>query len=435
MNNPEWNPEQRKGNTTTNRERGRAYLEYLRLEEAGEHLPPFEDWLKKNSNRDGRALLLTPANEIHSTRPMWLWDARIPLGTSTVCAGKGGEGKSSFALYLAARINAGSLEGDLAGQPASVLIVSHEDDWGTVMVPRLKAAGAHLERVYRLSIETTVDDFTMETVPALPLDLERIKSAVQETGAKLLIVDPITSTIGGDLHKVTDVRKALDPLTNLAQELQIAVIAIMHFNKGTGNASEKLSGSHAFRDAVRSVLLFATDEETGQRVVTIDKSNYSKSQGESFAFNLVSQTVETSDGEQTEVGRVEYLGATELTVSEIINRQPGGDDDSAERTAMEDHIYEYLFDCGGSAEAKDVIRAGQAQGFREADLKKARFRMKDPKIVSKRLGFGKGAKYIWAMDSPMDSMDSKNSNPGTHGTHVESMQDQVAPITPIGGTT
>lgn len=384
-------------------------------------------------NQDPRQLKLTRASEIQSSRPHWLWTDRVPLGTITMCAGRGGEGKSSFALYLASRLNAGSLEGDLQGVAAPALIISHEDDWGTVMIPRLKAAGANTEMIYRLSVETTLDEFTMETVPALPLDLDKIREAVNQTGAKLVIIDPIPSTMGGDLHKVTDVRKALDPLASLAQELQIAVIGVMHFNKGTGNASDKLSGSHAFRDAVRSVLLFATDDETGQRVVTIDKSNYSQARGESFAFNLVSETVLTDDGEETEVGRVEYLGETELSVSDIINRQPGGEEDRDDRNAMERHIYEYLFECGGSAEAKDVIRSGLAQGFREADLKKARFRMNSPKVITQRLGFGKGARYIWAIDSPMDSMDSKGTETGTHGTHVEPMERTLAPVTPIGG--
>lgn len=377
--------------------------------------------------------IITQASVIKTSRTHWLWTDRVPMGTLTMCAGRGGEGKSSFALYLASRLNAGTLEGDVQGTPAPALIISHEDDWGTVMIPRLKAASANLDMVYRLSVETTVDDFTMETVPALPLDLVVIREAVEETGAKLVIIDPIPSTMGGDLHKVSDVRKALDPLANLAQELQIAVIGIMHFNKGTGNASDKLSGSHAFRDAVRSVLLFATDEETGQRVVTVDKSNYSQSQGESFAFNLVSETVYTDDGDETEVGRVEYLGETELSVSEIINRQPGDEEDRDDRNAMERHIYEYLFECGGSAEAKEVIKSGLAQGFREADLKKSRFRMNDPKVVTQRLGFGKGARYIWAIDSPMDSMDSKGTETGTHGTHAEPMEHTIAPVTPIGG--
>ncbi len=207
---------------------------------------------------DQRDLLLTPASQIPTRRQAWLWAGRIPLGTTTIFAGRGGEGKSTFALYLAALINKGELDGDLHGTAYPVLIISHEDDWSTVMNPRLISAGANLDHVYQVRVRMTVDEITSETVPAFPLDLQLSRDAVEQTGAKLIIVDPITSTISGDLHKVTDVRRSLDPLTQLAQDLELAVIGIMHFNKGTGNASDKLSGSHGFRDAVRSVLLFAT---------------------------------------------------------------------------------------------------------------------------------------------------------------------------------
>lgn len=368
-----------------------------------------------------RTLSLTRASEIRSVRPKWMWKDRIPLGTITIFAGRGGEGKSSFALYLSACINEGILEGDLAGQKSPVLIISHEDDWGTVMVPRLKATSANTDLIYRMSVATQIDETTLETVPAFPMDGDRLREAIEQTGARLVIIDPIPSTMGGDLHKVADVRRALDPLAAIAQEYGVAIIGVMHFNKGSGNASDKLSGSHAFRDAVRSLMLFATDDETGQRVVSIDKSNYSTSRGESFAFNLVSEVVETDDGERTEVGRVQYIGDTDLSVETIINRVQGESDSQGERSDMERHIYEYLFEAGGSAEAKDVIRSGLAQGFREADLKKTRSRMTDPKVSTQRVGFGKGAKYLWAMDSVMDSMDTKAQNSGTHGAHEDSM--------------
>lgn len=367
---------------------------------------PFEELDSKTSDiigapveqkPDPRRLKLTAASSIKSSRTNWLWDGRIPLGTLTTFGAKGGEGKSTFALYISSMLNAGTLEGDLQGKPASVLIISHEDDWGTVMLPRLKAAGANLDMIYKLAVETTVDEVTLETVPALPTDLDKLREACEQTDAKMIIIDPIPSTIGGDLHKVADVRRALDPLAALAQELQIAIVGIMHFNKGAGHASDKLSGSHAFRDAVRSLLLFATDEETGQKIVTIDKSNYSQSQGHSFAFNLVSEEVYTDDGEQTAVGRVQYLGETDLNVSDIINRQPDVSDNQEDRNAAQQFIVDYLkqqSDLEGVAGA--IIKAGRAAGFTENEIKNARRRGKNPEIKSQKASFGGG--WVWALN-------------------------------------
>lgn len=343
-----------------------------------------------------RKLMLTPASRIPVRRQTWLWQDRVPLGTATIFAGRGGEGKSTFALYLSALAIRGELEGDLKGHGTNVLIVSHEDDWGTVMNPRLIGAGADLEHVFKLSIASTVDEITAETIPALPMDLNLIRQAVAETGARVIIFDPITSTIGGDLYKVADVRRALDPLAALAQELDLAVICIMHITKGAGNASDKLSGSHAFRDVVRSLLLFATDDETGQRVVTVDKSNYSKERGASFAFNLVSADVVTDDGTMTEVGSVQYLGDTDVTVNDIINRGLPGTDSGDDRNLAQVFLLDYLKNRDSlEAAAGEVLKAGRAAGFTDTDLKNARRRCREPRIESRKSGFGTG--WVWAI--------------------------------------
>ena len=359
--------------------------------------------------------MLTPASQIKSAKQKFAWDPYIPLGTVTIFAGRGGEGKSSLALYAASLIQSGSLPGDLHGEPRAVLIVGHEDDWGTVMKPRLVAAGADLDHVFKLTIQTVVDEVTRETVPAFPLDMDLIRKAIEETNAGLIIVDPITSTIAGDLHKVADVRRALNPLMELAQETRSAVVAIMHFNKGTGNVSDKLSGSHAFRDASRSVMLFATDEETGQRIVTLDKSSYSDAQGKSFAFNLESVTVPTDDGDTTEVARVEYLGETELSVNDIVNRVSDDSGMESDRTEAEQWLISYLEDQGGAAPAGDIRKASLADGLSWDTVKRTSLKITD----KAKSGFQ--GKWVWTLDTV------KGSTKGAMGAGVR----EPAPFAPL----
>lgn len=345
-----------------------------------------------------RELLLTPASQIRSSRQNWLWQNRIPLGVVTIFAGRGGEGKSTFGLHIGAEAIKGDLPGDLKGVPTAFAIISHEDDWGTVMKPRLIAAGADPEYVYKVGIQATVDEITSETVPALPLDINLIRRAIIESGAKVVMIDPISSTLSGDLHKVADVRRALDPLAAVAQELEVAVIAIMHFAKGQGNVSDKLSGSHAFRDVSRSVLLFATDDDSGQRVVSVDKSNYSEERGSSFAFNLRSVDVDTDDGDVTQVAQVEYLGDTDLNVSDIVNRSTETPDDEDDRNAAEAFVLDHIrATATWEANAADVLKAGRAAGFNETEMKNARKRCKSPKIASQKASFGGG--WVWAIEN------------------------------------
>ncbi|WP_084361534.1 AAA family ATPase [Herbiconiux solani] len=369
-------------------------------------------------NTDRRELLITPASHIRTRRQKWLWNDRIPLGTVTVFAGRGGEGKSTFALHIGAQAILGALEGDLYGVASPFIIISHEDDWSTVMKPRLIAARADTDAVFKLSIRATVDEETHETVPSLPIDVELIRQALEETGAKVILIDPISSTLAGDLHKVADVRRALDPLASLAQEMEVAVIAIMHFNKGAGSVSDKLSGSHAFRDVSRSVLLFATDDETGQRVVSVDKSNYSAERGSSFAFNLRSVEVETDDGAFTTVAQVDYLGDTDVNVSDIVNRDQTGGGDHDDRNAAQGFILDYLHDQESfEAPARDVLKAGRANGFSDQEIKDARRRCKNPKVASGKSGYGAG--WVWSVEGGTEGgVGGKNSNPATLATFL-----------------
>ena len=355
-----------------------------------------------------RTARITPAVLIKSERQHWFWHERIPMGTPTIFAGRGGEGKSTFAFWLAAQITLGTLDGDLQGNPSPVLIWSGEDRWETVIIPRLVAAGADMEHVGKLSIETNVDAITLETTPALPDDLLEVRNALIETGARLVIFDPITSTMAGDLHKVADTRRTLDGLARIAAELNIVVLCIMHFNKGQGAASDKLSGSHAFRDASRSVFLFATDEDTGNRIVTQDKGNYSAAAGSSLAFSLDSVAVPTDDGDIVSVAKITMLGESDISVGDIINRSFSDADDHEDRNACQSFVLDYLNERDGlEAPASDVLKAGKAAGFSDNELKNARKRSRSPVIESRKSGFGAG--WVWGISSEGVTKESKGS--------------------------
>ena len=68
-----------------------------------------------------------------------------------------------------------------------------------------------------------------------------------------MIVDPLVSFLGSrtgrtlNTYNDMEVRKALAPLKELAEQLRVAVAAIRHYRKGTGtNAMEAGGGSVAF---------------------------------------------------------------------------------------------------------------------------------------------------------------------------------------------
>ncbi|PRA83507.1 AAA family ATPase [Microbacterium sp. MYb66] len=267
-----------------------------------------------------RELLRTSLASVEIERQGWCVQDQIPLDVITILAGMAGIAKSTILAWYVAGLTRGTLPGDFHGTPVPVAIIAGEDDISRMLVPRLKVAGADLNLVTALSgVHVVEEDGDWITSPNLSDDLASIRNALIDTGARLLIIDPIISLMRGDSHRLEDVRRNLDPLASMAAELDIAIVCVAHFNKGGGQASDKVSGSHAFRDIARSMMLLAVDDETDNRILTVEKSNYSPVKP-SLAFRVDSVDVPTRSGELTTVGRAVMLGDSSLTVQDILNR-------------------------------------------------------------------------------------------------------------------
>ncbi|WP_304106393.1 AAA family ATPase [Mycolicibacterium bacteremicum] len=316
----------------------------------------------------GRRASIEWASDIRPRKQVWMWDKRIPIGTPSACAGRGGTGKTSYILHLIALLSLGQLPGEYHGTPRRSLIWSGEDAWDKVLIPRLIAAGANLSMVGRLKLDTLVDNETLEVTPKLPLDTATIAQAVTDSEAALVFIDPIASTMSGDLNREADVRAAVDALARVAEDTGAVMMFVRHFGKGGGNASDKMSGSHAFRDAVRSVFLFAEDQDSDCVVVSQDKGNYAPRGEESFAFRLESTTVATDDG-PTEVARVIDLGSSDTSVGDIINR--------TSESGPQDDIGDWLLDLLAKepVKANEVYQAAHAAGHTVDQAKRAKKRL------------------------------------------------------------
>src|SRR5258708_26384587 len=103
---------------------------------------PTRDEAKQTAKAAGhvpaRRLVLTPASEIEPEPVVWAWEddgaGRIPAGSVGLFAGREGTGKSSFLIWLAARITRGELPGSL-DSPRAVIYVAVEDSWKYTIVP------------------------------------------------------------------------------------------------------------------------------------------------------------------------------------------------------------------------------------------------------------------------------------------------------------
>lgn len=322
-----------------------------------------------------RKFSLRDLTAVRTRKPRFLWDGVLPYGSLVLFGGKGGTGKSTFALWLAGLVTTGRLKGHLYGQPGNVLYVSHEDSVEEIVVPRLIANEVDLTRFKILDIYAKGHDGV--TIPRLPEDMALIRAAVKEFDAKLVIIDPITSTLGGDNDKLADVRAMLDPLNQLGQELGVGVIAIAHFKKGGGSQSDMVSGSHAYRDASRAVLLFAKEDHMDEdatdnppTIITLDKSNVGPS-GQSYAFESVAISIPLDDGEMGTTTKIGWLGNSKQNVGQIINREQG-----PSQGQLANEIKVFIDAQIGAVSSKDVLNAfpNEKQGTIYANLKRLRAR-------------------------------------------------------------
>src|SRR5712691_9346466 len=166
-----------------------------------------------------RRLVLTPASAIEPEPVVWAWEdngcGRIPAGSLSLFAGREGTGKSCFLVWLAAKITTGTLPGSFHGRPRSVIYVAVEDSWKYTIVPRLMAAGADLDRVYRAEVQTIEGEtYTL----SLPLDNDLLKEGIAGNDVAMVALDPLLSAISDklDTHVNRQVRQALEPLVRTA---------------------------------------------------------------------------------------------------------------------------------------------------------------------------------------------------------------------------
>lgn len=330
------------------------------------------------AERPARRLILTPASEIDPEPVVWAWEdnghGRIPSGSLGLAAGREGTGKSSFLIWMAAKITTGSLPGSLDG-PRGVIYVAVEDSWKYTIVPRLVAAGADLSRVYRAEVQAIEG----ETVSlSLPYDNKLLEDAITGHAVAMVALDPLMSAISDtlDTHVNRQVRQALDPLARIADRTGAVFAGIAHFNKSAStDASSLITASGAFKDVARFIFAFATDEEDGTKVITQTKNSLGHSDLPSLAYRIIEAVVPTKKGD-ARVGRFVLDGESERSVRDILSVQ-GGAAERDEKTRAEDYLKKAL--ASGPEPAKDIEEeAREAHGISKRTLDRARRTLRIP---------------------------------------------------------
>ena len=252
--------------------------------------PPKKDSVKIIRMSD---VELTPVN--------WLWKPYLPFGKLSVLQGNPGEGKTYFAMHLAAACTNGKLLPNMERlEPFNVIYQTAEDGLGDTVKPRLIEAGADLDRVL------VIDDSDVQ----LTLSDERIEKAIIENNARLVIVDPIQAYLGADvdMNRANEVRPIFMRLGQVAQRTGCAILLIGHLNKAAGMQSlQRGLGSIDIAAAVRSVMFIGKlKHDPTMRILTHEKSSLAPP-GVSLAFSL---------GDE---GGFRWVGEYDITADEMLS--------------------------------------------------------------------------------------------------------------------
>lgn len=240
-------------------------------------------------------------SDVELTPVEWLWKPYLPFGKLSVLQGNPGEGKTYFAMHLAAACTNGKLLPNMERmEPFNVIYQTAEDGLGDTVKPRLIEAGADLDRVL------VIDDSDVQ----LTLSDERIEKAIVENNARLVIIDPIQAYLGADvdMNRANEVRPIFMRLGQVAQRTGCAILLIGHLNKAAGMQSlQRGLGSIDIAAAVRSVMFIGKlKHDPTMRILTHEKSSLAPP-GVSLAFSLGNE------------GGFRWVGEYDITADEMLS--------------------------------------------------------------------------------------------------------------------
>ena len=340
---------------------------------------------------------LVQASTVKSKRTQWLVENMIPWNGLTLLGGREGVGKSTVACAWVAAATLGNLDNK---EPLNVLYLHTEDSREATIVPRLRAADADLERVYFLDIELQYDgEDPIESGLVLPSHFPHLRQVIEDSNIGMIVLDAAKSAMASSIDGNRDesVRRMLDPMNKIADELGCVFLALVHFGKRESSDTGKLiTGSIAWSQVARSVIAVAKDED-GKLLVATTKHNLAP-HAVTLDAHIESADVLIED-KTVPVGKAVFDGASNRSINDLLAPAEGEADS---RSEIEMVVLGYLEAEGGSAPARDVLKAARDAGLSEGAVKNARRRMG---ITTKRLGFGKGSKVVWTIDNTIDPID------------------------------
>jgi hypothetical protein len=311
------------------------------------------------------------ADQIIPKAVTWAWPHYVPFGAMTLIDGDPAAGKSTLTIDLVAKWSTGMdmPDGGPSGGPFDCVMISAEDDPDYTLAPRLRGAGARLDRVHLVT-----GGMREDSAFNLGVDLTALEQMIVETGARIVTMDPLAAFLPGgmDARMDTEVRSALQPIIGMARRLSVALVVVRHLTKSQTKAMYAGGGSVGFIAASRAAFLVSNDPASGDahKVMAPIKTNLTRMPA-GLSYSIESMASDP------DIPYIEWHGTAEYDAQTLLDGKSGQEERNARIAAREFLLSVLEAALYPGMTWTQIVAKGREDGYSERTLRRARDAMSE----------------------------------------------------------
>lgn len=201
----------------------------------------------------------------------WLWQDWVPFGFLTLLVGEPGCGKSLVALDGVRIVTTPDRWPLMETGPMSASLACWVETESSQQLLNIRSKSMGIQR-NRILLPGFHDDLLGQPDMMLKEDQERLTNLVHYNKPALVVVDSLGGAHTRGENKIEEVRPMLSFLADLARDEGVAILAVHHVRKRSGNddfeiTTDRVRGSSGFNAFARSIL--ALEVNPGGRDATL----------------------------------------------------------------------------------------------------------------------------------------------------------------------